>query len=62
MKETVTCIWEELYPEHMPVPTQDIFKNIAEDFLKLWNFPNTIGALNRKHIHIVPKAIKLRVL
>lgn len=52
VKETVIAIWEELHLEHMPVPTRDDFKTIAEDFYKLWNFPNTVGTLDGKHVRI----------
>ena len=31
-------------------PTQENWKNISHGFLKNWNFPNCIGAIDGKHI------------
>lgn len=52
VKEVVTVIWDELQPIHMPIPTQVNFLQIAADFLRLWNFPNCIGAVDGKHVRI----------
>ena len=30
--ETVVAIWEQLQPEHMPVPTVDKLRSVAEEF------------------------------
>lgn len=54
ISETVIVLWNELQPEHMPVPTRDNLKKIAEDFYNIWNFPNCIGAIDGKHI-LCPK-------
>lgn len=50
--ETVNVLWEELQPEHMPVPTVELFKRVAEDFMETWNFPNCVGALDGKHVRV----------
>lgn len=52
IKEVAECLWDVLYETYMPVPTQIDFKNIAEDFYKIWNFPNCVGALDGKHIRL----------
>lgn len=53
ISETVIVLWNELQSEHMPVPTRDNFKKIAEDFYNIWNFPNCIGAIDGKHIRVL---------
>ena len=50
--ETVRVLWEELEQEHMPVPTEESFKSIAEEFYSIWNFPNCLGSIDGKHIRI----------
>ncbi|GFO15015.1 protein antagonist of like heterochromatin protein 1 [Plakobranchus ocellatus] len=58
VSETIDVLWEELQPLHMPVPTRESFRSIADDFSKIWNFPNCIGALGGKHWGILDKPIK----
>jgi len=53
ISETVIVLWNELQSEHMPVPTRDNLKKIAEDFYNIWNFPNCIGAIDGKHIRVL---------
>ena len=53
VKEMVKALWDILQPLHMKVPTQQEFKDIANDFYKLWNFPNCTGAIDGKHVRIV---------
>lgn len=50
--ETVVAIWEELQPIHMPVPSEENLRSVAEDFLSIWNFPNCVGAIDGKHVPI----------
>lgn len=46
-----TAIYEVLKDEYMKVPsTTEAWTKIAEEFQKLWQVPNTIGALDGKHI------------
>lgn len=50
--EAVIALWEELYEEHMLVPTKESFKLIAEGFYSIWNFPNCLGSIDGKHVHV----------
>ena len=50
--ETVVAIWEELQPLHMPVPSEENLRYVAEDFFSIWNFPNCVGAIDGKHVPI----------
>ena len=36
----------------MPVPSEDKWKSIADEFYERWNFPNCIGAIDGKHVMI----------
>lgn len=45
-------IWE-LKTECMAEPTEDKWKEIANGYQKLANFPNCIGALDGKHVRII---------
>ncbi len=53
----VVCdaIYNCLKPECMMIPqTIDEWKNIANNFQNMWNFPMCIGAIDGKHVQIVP--------
>lgn len=50
--EVTAFLWDVFFKTHMPVPTQDDFKRIADDFYKIWSFPNCVGALDSKHIRL----------
>lgn len=50
--ETCTAIWYELVNVHMPKPSADDLKKIADEFYRLWQFPNCIGAIDGKHCRI----------
>ena len=39
---------------HQVPRTVQKWENIAEEFYKQWNFPNCLGALDGKHVQIVP--------
>ncbi|XP_046868908.1 protein ALP1-like [Drosophila willistoni] len=52
VKKTVKALWEESQPKHMPQPSKEMITDIADDFWKLWNFPNCAGAIDGKHIRI----------
>lgn len=36
----------------MPVPTEEIWRSTADDFQKIWNFPNCLGSIDGKHVAI----------
>ena len=46
------AIWDVLAPIYMPVPSEDKWKSIADEFYKRQNFPNCIGAIDGKHVMI----------
>lgn len=50
--EVCQAIWEEFNTEHMPFPTSEMHKIVAEDFFKKWNFPQCIGCIDGKHIRL----------
>uniref|UniRef100_A0A8C2CC38 DDE Tnp4 domain-containing protein n=1 Tax=Cyprinus carpio TaxID=7962 RepID=A0A8C2CC38_CYPCA len=39
-----------------PKPTEDMWRFIASKFWSKWNFPNSIGAIDGKHVNIVAPA------
>lgn len=50
--ETCVIIWKKLVREYMPVPTEEDFKKIINDYYRRWNFPNCIGSIDGKHCQI----------
>jgi hypothetical protein len=51
VKETVQIVWDGLQPLHMPPPTAEKFKKIAE-YHGIWNFPLCLGAIDGKHVRV----------
>lgn len=49
---TCAMIWKVLRPIVMPKPTEELWVAKEEDFRRIWNFPNCIGAIDGKHITI----------
>lgn len=56
IQEMCKAIWINLKAIFMPEPTQEHWLKVANTFLSKTNFPNCIGAINGKHIHIVKPA------
>lgn len=52
LTESCKSIVTNLMSEVMPQPTEERWKQIANDFWTNWNFPNCIGALDGKHVTI----------
>ena len=50
--DVCTAIWDVLAPIYMPVPLEDKWKSIADEFYGRWNFPNCIGTIDGKHVMI----------
>ncbi len=50
--ETCDALWHCLRDEHLPVPTEEMWRSTARRFHERWNFPNCLGAMDGKHIFI----------
>ncbi|XP_050065232.1 uncharacterized protein LOC126554189, partial [Aphis gossypii] len=46
------AIWCTLKDKHMPTPTVDHFKIIADEFYEKWNFHNCASSIDGKHIRL----------
>jgi hypothetical protein len=42
----------KLYGKQQPKPTGEMWRKIADDFYSMWQNPNCIGAMDRKHFEI----------
>lgn len=49
---TCEAIWDQLVHIHMPQPTMEHLKKIANDYSEKWQFPNCIGSIDGKHCRI----------
>ena len=52
IKETCEVLWKNLAPVYLKTPTKESFKQIAQVFEEVWNFPFCLGAIDGKHISI----------
>ena len=53
IQETCQAIWDALNEEYLRPPTStEEWKNIANEYIELWNFPHCVGAIDGKHIAI----------
>ena len=52
VESMVTLLWECLQWIHVKSPTSEDFLKIANDFYNIWNFLNTIDAIDEKHIRL----------
>ncbi|KZS02590.1 Uncharacterized protein APZ42_000308, partial [Daphnia magna] len=52
VRETCEKIFETLSPIYLKQPDSNGWKKIANEFSKIWNFPNCIGAGDGKHFAI----------
>ena len=58
ISETCNALWDKLKEAgHIRIPsTASDWKKIARDFEVRWNFPNMIGAIDRKHVQMFAPA------
>nr|XP_050031089.2 uncharacterized protein LOC126527339 [Dermacentor andersoni] len=52
VKQTCLALRNVLQPIYLATPTTAQWKEIANDFETLWQFPNCIGAIDGKHVCI----------
>ncbi|XP_068083420.1 uncharacterized protein [Anabrus simplex] len=52
INETTRAIWDALHGTYLPLPTEEDFRRIAQEFYTQWDMPNCIGAIDGKHIVI----------
>lgn len=52
IKETCAVLIEVLAPIYLQPPTQEEWIDICNGYLKDWNFPNCVGAVDGKHFWI----------
>ncbi|XP_064103415.1 uncharacterized protein LOC135213365 [Macrobrachium nipponense] len=53
--ETCEVIWKVLRKEYMKFPhSKEEWCQIGQDFEEMWQFPNCLGAVDGKHVAIVP--------
>ncbi|XP_045028246.1 protein ANTAGONIST OF LIKE HETEROCHROMATIN PROTEIN 1-like isoform X2 [Daphnia magna] len=49
VNETCRIMYEILAPTYLQLPDTNMWKLISNDFSKIWNFPNCVGAGDGKH-------------
>lgn len=50
--ETCEAIWNCLKDSVFLTDNEESWKSVADEFERLWNFPNCIGAIDGKHVQI----------
>ena len=50
--EICQAIWTALQPLYLPEPSQELWKQVAEDFFLKWQFPNCVEAIDGRHMQI----------
>ncbi|XP_013875762.1 uncharacterized protein LOC106525917 isoform X2 [Austrofundulus limnaeus] len=57
VRETCEALYEAFAEDYLKTPnTEEEWLEIAQDFHQMWQFPNCLGALDGKHINILPPA------
>ncbi|XP_069616315.1 uncharacterized protein [Ranitomeya imitator] len=54
--DTCRALWNVLRDDFIPLPTLDMWLEIAEKFWSVCDFPNCLGAVDGKHIRIIKPA------
>lgn len=53
ISSTCQALWQCLVPNYVKKPgSPSEWASVADDFHRLWNFPNCVGAMDGKHITI----------
>lgn len=52
ISETNGCIWTCLKDKVFLQDNEESWKNVADNFERLWDFPNCLGAVDGKHVNI----------
>lgn len=52
IREVLTSICKRMLKDFIPPPTKDHLTLVAEDYFKIWGFPNCCGAIDGKHVRI----------
>ncbi|XP_039310132.1 uncharacterized protein LOC120358798 [Solenopsis invicta] len=52
VNETCQEIWIALQPIVLKPPTKEDWKSFSEEFMRKWQFPNCLGAIDGRHIRI----------
>ncbi|XP_071578909.1 putative nuclease HARBI1 [Temnothorax nylanderi] len=52
ISETCEAIWSCLKDSVFLMDNEESWKSVADEFQRLWNFPNCIGAIDGKHVQI----------
>lgn len=51
-REMIVLLWNTLYEQHMPIPTEEILKKTAQGYYDTCRFPHCIGSIDGKHVRI----------
>lgn len=51
-RETCEALWIVLQPRYLPIPSEDNWIRIADEYRCRWQLPNCLGAIDGKHVKI----------
>jgi hypothetical protein len=52
INETCEALWKTLMPVYLSKPSTDVWKKHANNFQRVTDFPNCVGAVDGKHVVI----------
>ncbi|KYQ53541.1 hypothetical protein ALC60_00067 [Trachymyrmex zeteki] len=61
VSETCEAIWQCLKDTAFIKNNEESWQNVINDFERLWNFPNCMGAIDRKHVTLQVYMIKCNI-